>query len=169
MQITNENKIKVIQQIRAFQPRVVFAPYWNTRHPDHGNCSHLVREAAYFAGLKQIQTGQEHFRPAKIIYYMELYDFDPSFIVDVSDTFEEKIKAMQAYESQFYTPGKENNKGETETFISTPEFLQSIIVRGQYWGTKIGVKYGEPFLIREPLKINDPVHLFGEPDPTRMP
>jgi bacillithiol biosynthesis deacetylase BshB1 len=159
VQINEANKIKVISEIRRYRPQIVFAPYWKTRHPDHSHCSHLVREAAFFAGLKQIKTGQSHYRPMKVIYYMELYDFSPSFVVDVSDSFDEKIQAIQAYRSQFYSP-ENKTQGNEATYISTESFLKSIITRGEYWGDKIGASYGEPFYIREPLKIDDPVAHF---------
>ncbi len=161
VQVTEVNRNKVISAIRKYRPKIVFAPYWKTRHPDHSHCSSLVREASFYSGLINISTGQEKFRPDKTIYYMELYDFDPSFIVDVSDSFDDKIKAMKAYESQFYS---ENNKetGNEATYIATKEFLQSIITRGQYWGNKIGSAYGEPFYVREPIKVNDPVKLFSD-------
>jgi len=158
--VNETNKLKVIEQIRAYRPKIIFAPYWKTRHPDHGHCSQLVREASFFSGLKQIETGQEPFRPAKVIFYMELYDFNPSFIVDVSETFEKKIQAIKAYKSQFFSEQEQSHEGAT--YISTPEFLQSIITKGQYWGNKIGVKFGEPFLVREPVQINDPVQHFSE-------
>ena len=158
VRVTTENKRKVIEQIRAYRPTIVLAPYWETRHPDHGNASHLVREAVFFSGLEKIDTGQEKFRPSRIIYYMELYDFSPSFIVDISETFEDKMKAVKAYRSQFHHGSEED--GVNSTFISTPEFLQSIVARAQYWGHKIGVRYGEPFLVREPIAIEDPVAHF---------
>ena len=160
VRVNETNKLKVIHEIREHRPKLVFVPYWETRHPDHENCSHLVRQAAFFAGLKQIDTKQQHYRPHKIIYYMELYEFNPSFIIDVSETFDEKIQAMQAYGSQFYSPNSADQPQE-QTFISTPEFTQHIITRGQYWGNKIGVQYGEPFLIREPMEVEDPVEHFS--------
>lgn len=156
---SEENKLKVIEQIRAYRPSIVFAPYWKTRHPDHGNCSKLVKEAVFFSGLKNIKTKFAPFRPTKVIYYMELYDFAPSFIVDVSDTFDAKINSIKAYESQFFSDNN-NYQEEGATYISTPEFLQSIITKGQYWGHKIGAKYGEPFLVREPMELKNPVKHF---------
>ena len=159
--MTQHNKLKVIREIRAYRPRIVFTPYWKTRHPDHAHCSHLVREGAFFAGLKKIDTGQPPYRPLRVAYCMELYDFRPSFVVDVSDTFDLKIKAMQAYQSQFFQP--ENAFREEETFISSKEFLDSVIAWGQYWGSKIGAKYGEPFYVRELLRVDDPVQLLNAP------
>jgi bacillithiol biosynthesis deacetylase BshB1 len=167
VQANEENRLKVIKTIRAYTPKIVFAPYWETRHPDHAHCSHLVRESAFLSGLKKIDTGQKPFRTSKVIYYMELYDFSPSFIIDISDTFDDKIKSVRAYDSQF---SSQNSAGkEEETFINSPGFLELVIHRGEYWGNKIGVKYGEPFLIREPISIDDPVKLFGEPHIAKFP
>ncbi|NIR51852.1 bacillithiol biosynthesis deacetylase BshB1 [candidate division KSB1 bacterium] len=155
-----QNKLKVIREIRTYKPKIVFAPYWIVRHPDHGHASHLVWEAAFFAGLKKIDTGQEAFRPNKVIYYACRYEFEPSFIVDVSEYHEQKLKAIQAYKSQFHNPEKDKY-GEEETNISRPEFLESIITRAKQYGSYIGVEYGEPFLVREPMRLNDPVAFFG--------
>jgi bacillithiol biosynthesis deacetylase BshB1 len=161
VQVNESNKLKIIREIRSYRPRIVFAPYWIVRHPDHGYCSHLVREAAFFAGLKRIDTGQVPYRPIKVIYYACRYEFTPSFVVDVSDTHKRKLEAIRAYRSQFYNPEAEN-KGADPTFISSPEFLESVITRARYWGNHIGAEYGEPFLVRETIKVNDPVKLFAE-------
>lgn len=154
------NKLKVIREIRTYRPRIVFAPYWKVRHPDHGHASHLVREACFFAGLKKIETGQEAFRPNKVIYYAARFEFEPSFIVDVSDHHDKKVAAIQAYKSQFHNPEKDQY-GDEETNISRPEFLEAIITRAKQYGSYIGVPYGEPFLVREPMRLEDPVTFFG--------
>lgn len=158
--LTLDNKMKVIREIREYRPKIVFAPYWKVRHPDHGHTSHLVRESAFFAGLKKIDTGQEAYRPYKIIYYPGRFEFKPSFIVDVSDCHEQKVKAIQAYKSQFHNPEKDKY-GDAETNISTPEFLDAIVTRAKQYGSYIGVAYGEPFLVREPMRLDDPVRFFG--------
>ncbi len=156
---SRENKLKVIRAIRTYRPQILFAPYWKTRHPDHGNCSTLVREAAFLSGLKKIDTGQVLHRPAKIIYYCEHYPFQPSFIVDVTDTFEQRLQAIRAYKSQVFN-AETVLPEEDKTYISSPEYYQSLVSRAQFWGHRIGVKYGEPFLVREPLGVRDPAGLF---------
>jgi len=161
IQITMENKRKIIEVIREYRPTLVCTQYWVVRHPDHGNCSKLVQEAAFLAGLKNIETGQESYRPNKVIYTPTKYDFKPSFIVDISDTFDRKMEAIRAYKSQFHNKNWYHDK-EENTYISSPQFIDLITARATYWGAKIGVAYGEPFLVREPLKINDPVHLFSD-------
>jgi bacillithiol biosynthesis deacetylase BshB1 len=161
IEVTWENKIKIIKEIRTYKPRIVFAPYWVSRHPDHEKASHLVREAAYLSGLKKLKTDQESYRPYRVIYYQTRFEFNPSFIVDISDFHEQKKKSILSYKSQFYNQAKAEI-GEDETLLSRPEFLDRIETRDKQYGMYIGVKYGEPFLVREAIKICDPVDFFGE-------
>lgn len=158
--VSQENKLKVIREIRRHQPRIVFAPYWIDRHPDHGNASDLVREAAFLAGLKKIETGQPAFRPSRILYSMGRHEFQPSFVVDISETHEQKMQAVLAYQSQFDNPEK-HNYGDEETNISRPEFMDSIVALAKLYGSRVGVAFGEPFLTRGDLRIDDPVGFFG--------
>ncbi len=157
---TWENKTKIIMEIRTHKPRIVFAPYWITRHPDHEQTSRLVLDCTFLSGLKKIDTGQEPFRPNKVIYYQSRFEFKPSFIVDISDFHQQKMKSILAYKSQFHDLDKAKNE-EEETLISRSDFLDRIETRDKQYGIYIGVKYGEPFLIREALKLNNPVDFFG--------
>jgi bacillithiol biosynthesis deacetylase BshB1 len=157
---TWENKLKIIGVLRALRPKIVLAPYWVDRHPDHEETSHLVRKAAYLAGLKKIGTGEPPFRPHKVIYYQTRFEFTPSFIIDISDSHEQKLKAVRAYESQFYRPGRAESGGE-ETLIGRPEFLDAVETRARYYGAHIGATFGEPFLVREAIRVEDPVGFFG--------
>lgn len=161
IEVTWENKIKIIKEIRTYKPRIVFTPYWVSRHPDHEKASHLVREAAYLSGLKKLKTDQEPYKPYKIIYYQTRFEFKPSFIVDISNFHAQKIKAILSYKSQFHHQDKAEF-GDDETLLSRPEFLDRIETRDKQYGTYIGVKYGEPFLVREAIKINDPVDFFDK-------
>jgi len=158
---TWENKTKIIKEIRTYKPRIVFAPYWITRHPDHEQTSQLVRDSAFLSGLKKIETGQEPFRPNKVIYYQTRFEFKPSFIVDISDFHQQKVKAIQAYKSQFFNLDTTKDEPGEETLISKPDFLDRIETRDKQYGIYIGVRYGEPFLIREALKLDNPVDYFG--------
>jgi bacillithiol biosynthesis deacetylase BshB1 len=160
VEVTWENKLKIIGVLRAHRPKIVFAPYWVDRHPDHEQTSHLVRQAAYLAGLKKLETGEPPFRPHKVIYYQTRFEFTPSFIVDTSDAHGQKMKAVKAYESQFHRPGEAGSGGE-ETLIGRPEFLETIETRARHYGAHIGAKFGEPFLVREAIRVEDPVGFFG--------
>ncbi len=155
-----ENKLKIIREIRTYQPDVIFAPYWKDRHPDHENTSNLVREAAFLSGLKKIETDQQAHRPYRVIYYPCWFEFRPSFVVDITEFHDQKIKAIQAYRSQFDHPDK-SKFGDEETLISRPEFLERIMTRDRHYGSSIGTTFGESFLVREPLRLDDPIGLLG--------
>lgn len=158
-----ENKLKVISEIRRCRPRILFAPYWKDRHPDHSNASKLVSEAAFLSGLRKIETGQEAFRPHRVLFYPCRDEFRPSFIVDISRQHDRKLKAIRCYRSQFHDPCEEEDAGSREpmTNISRPEFLEAVITRARQYGSYVGCEYAEPFLVREPMRLDDPVAFFG--------
>ncbi len=104
VEVTWENKLKIIAEIRAHKPRIVFAPHGIDRHPDHENASQLVRASAYLAGLKKIETAEEAFRPVKVVFCQSRFEFAPSFIVDITDVQPQKMNAIRAYASQFHRP-----------------------------------------------------------------
>ena len=160
VEVNWENKLKLVERIRAHRPRIVFAPYWIDRHPDHEKTSQLVREAFFLAALKKIETGQPPARPHKLIYYPAHFDFTPSFIVDVSAHHAQKIRAIRAYRSQFGA-AEEKAPDAPETLISRPAFLDRIEGRARQFGAQIGAVHGEPFLVREAIRVDDPVLFFG--------
>jgi len=146
---------EVVCKIRKYKPLIVFAPYLNDRHPDHIDASNLIKRAVFNSGLKKFDTitdgkSQPHYRPEKIFYYMQTYIFNPSFIVDITNYFDTKIKAVKAFKSQFH-----NSKlKEEDTFISRPEFLDYVEARAKFYGFQIGKKYGEPFYCEEAINYN---------------
>lgn len=152
----NEDYLKkIISCIRKYQPKIIFAPYFNDRHPDHIGASQLVKEAMFFSGLPKVVTEdndkiQMPYRPKKLFYYMQTYEFKLSFVVDISETFETKMKAVRAYETQFHNP----ESTEPETFISKPIFLKYLEARAQVFGFKIGKDYGEPFFCEEEIELD---------------
>jgi bacillithiol biosynthesis deacetylase BshB1 len=160
VEVTWVNKLKIIRVLRAYRPRIVFAPYWVDRHPDHEQTSHLVQEAAYLAGLVKVKTGQPPFRPLKVVYYPSRFEFTPSFVVDVSGAHGQKMKAVRAYKSQFHAQGRDEAECDG-TLIGRPDFLESVETRDRHYGVSIGAKFGEPFLVREAIKLRDPVEFFG--------
>jgi len=144
----------VIKLIRKYKPQVVFAPYFNDRHPDHIGASKIVKEAVFFSGLKKIETDlegevQQIHRPNKLYYYMQSYEFTPSFIVDISNYFETKMNGVRAYKSQFFNP---NERGEL-TFISDPKFIKMLEARARHYGFQIRKEFGEPFFSEEAIEV----------------
>lgn len=165
---TRDNQLKIIRILRLYRPEIIFIPYWDDRHPDHVHSSHLCREAAFFSGLRRIESihmgqAQDAFRPNQIIYCRARFDFSREsgypFIVDISDTFALKMKAVDAYASQFHNINYATD--EPVTHISTPEFLELIEVRARHFGSLIGARYGEPFLSREIFNLDDPIKFFS--------
>jgi N-acetylglucosamine malate deacetylase 1 len=155
--VTEENTLKIISVIRKYRPKIIFAPYFNDRHPDHIEASKLVKRAMFFAGLPRIETEsngekQNAFRPKKLFYFIQTYEFEPTFIVDISDTFDIKMESVKAYKTQFHVEGNQNS--EPSTFISNPEFVKYLEARSKSFGFKIGKEYGEPFFSEESVELD---------------
>ena len=153
--ITIDNLKKVISIIRKYKPSIVFAPYFNDRHPDHIDVSNLIKRAVFSSGLEKFKTtlsgkSQTAYRPQKIFYYMQTYIFEPSFIVDISQHFQTKMKSCKAFKSQFHNP----NLKKEDTFISKPEFLDYVEARAKFYGFQIRKKYGEPFYCEENIEYD---------------
>jgi len=147
-----EMKSTLIKALRKYRPKLWIIPCTDDRHPDHAAVGQAAQDAAFLAGLRKIDTGHEPFRPTWTLHYFCRWEHSVSFIVDVSDVFETRLEAIRAYRSQF-DPGAEGPK----TFISRPQFLEGIIARAKYYGSKIEAAYGEPFLSKEAIKVDDPV------------
>ena len=159
LQADDPSRDAVIREIREHRPRIVLLPYWEDRHPDHPATSRIVEEAAFLAGLQKRDTGQEPHRPSQLVYYMSSWEFEPSFIVDVSDVIEEKRRTLQAYGSQIYNPGMAGN--EPPTFIASRQFQELLFSRMEHYGHLVGKKYGEPFRIRGYVEVGDLLESFG--------
>lgn len=151
MKNSRENQIKIIEVLRKFTPETVFIPFEKARHPDHKDAYYLITDSVFYSGLLKIDTGQKPFRPLKKIFYLNNYEAAPTFIVDISGTFEKKTEAIKAYKSQFYNPESK----EFDTYISSKEYLDFIKIRAKFYGFMIGKEYGEPFIIQEPFEIKD--------------
>src|SRR5437763_10568180 len=152
MRTSRDEELQVIELIRLHRPKVVCTPYPDERHPDHARTGRLVTDAAFYAGLRQLKTdGLEAHRPQVVAYYFQNYMWTPSFIVDVSASWETKMRAVAAFKSQFHNPKSK----EPETFISKRGFLDMIEARGKHFGALIGAAYGEAFVTKQPPKIED--------------
>jgi len=151
------SKQTIINIIRKYRPQIVFAPYWEDRHPDHIKTSHLISESFFLSGLSKIKTAYPEFRPKQIIYFFHHEVIKPSFIVDISDEFKTKMESIKAYKSQFFNKESE----EKETYISRPQFIESISTRAKYFGFQIGVEFGEPFFVKSAIKIDNIFGIFA--------
>jgi N-acetylglucosamine malate deacetylase 1 len=156
----DESRTAAVREIREHRPRIVLLPWSEDRHPDHGAASRIVQEAAYLSGLAKLDTGQPPHRPAELVYYMTSWEFEPGFVVDISEHIEDKRRALQAYRTQVYTPGFAGS--EPPTFIASEHFMELLFSRMAHYGHLIGKKYGEPFRIKGLLEVRDLVESFGE-------
>ncbi len=154
------SKDAVIREIREHRPRIVLLPHDEDRHPDHPATSRIVQEAAFLAGLRKLDTGQEPHKPAVLIYYMAAWEFEPSFIVDISGLIEEKRRALEAYGTQLHTKTKPAD--EPPTFVSSEHYWEMLFARMAHYGHLIGRAYGEPFRIKGYLEVKDVVDTFGD-------
>ena len=154
------HQLRVIEMIRKYQPEVILINAPTDRHPDHGKGSQLLRDSAFLSGLRRIPTAingepQTPWRPKKTFKYIQDYYLQPSFVIDISDTWEIKMEAIKAFASQFFDP----NSKDPSTYISSPRFMRYIESRAQEFGHRIGVEYGEGFISETPIKVNDMLDL----------
>ncbi len=152
-----ENRAKIIAVLREFRPRLVFAPLPEDRHPDHIHAGNLVKDACFYSGLRKLhpESGDPH-RPDQVIHYMMNHDEEPTFIVNISKEFDDKIAAVRAYRSQFYNPDYD---GE-ETFISSSSFMEMLEARSRIHGWRMGIQYAEPFWIKETIVLDRPFEVL---------
>jgi bacillithiol biosynthesis deacetylase BshB1 len=156
-----DEEMQLIEFIRRSRPKVVFAPWPDERHPDHVRTGRITTDASFYAGLRQIHTKFPAHRPQAVIYYMQNYVLHPSFVVDVSAAWKTKMKAISAFQSQFYNPRSK----EPGTFLSEKKFLEMIEARGKHFGALIGVLYGEGFLTKQPPKVDDVIAAYEGREP----
>jgi bacillithiol biosynthesis deacetylase BshB1 len=161
IELTRKNLLKVISLLRELRPKILFIPHSIERHPDHVHTHQLCKEAWFYAGLRKIITtfrgkSQEPYRPQNYFEYQQWYHFEPTFIVDISETFDIKMKAIRAHASQLHNPRSK----EPETRLSRPDFLDRIETDAKFYGQRIGVKYGEPFFSYAPIGIRNPLELI---------
>lgn len=147
---------KVVEIIRKYKPQIVFAPYLEDRHPDHGNCARIVEEAVFSAGIKKYQTvgWNEPHRVKKMYFYMINGFHKPDFTIDITQMIEKKLAALRAYRSQFEL---------TAQSVQTPlvnDYIETVEARERMFGKLVGVSYAEGFKTKVPLVLKH--DLLGE-------
>ncbi len=158
---TEEARTAMVRVIRTHQPKVLLTSHWDDPHPDHANTCRIVREAARLASMRRYDegAGQAAVGVPALAHAVFSRLVAPSFIIDVSDFIDEKMRAIRAHASQFYRPGTD----EPETRISDKGFLQQMEWRMRYYGSLIGVAAGEAYYVREALNVEDPIALLTRP------
>jgi bacillithiol biosynthesis deacetylase BshB1 len=143
-------RMSLAGEIRNLRPRVVVLPYWEGRHPDHYRASEIGYESCFLAGLRKLDDSSEPHRPAKILYASLYANVAPSFVVDISGQFERRMEALFAYESQYG-----GSADAADLFPQQSEVRERLAAIARFYGNLIGVKYGEPFVIKEAMRVDD--------------
>jgi N-acetylglucosamine malate deacetylase 1 len=150
------HQLEIVKMIRKYKPEIVLTNALHDRHPDHGKAGDLANDACFLSGLSKIDTQldgtvQEAWRPRLILQYIQDRYIQPDIIVDITPYFETKITAIKAFKTQFFNPELD----EPDTYISSPEFFESVIGRAREFGKSVGATYGEGFTSRKLLGIDN--------------
>lgn len=152
LEVREEAVLSLVKIIRTYKPKVVFAPNAQDRHPDHGHCGELVKEAVFSAGIKKYleEFSQTAYRPKALYYYQINGWIDPDFLIDTSATEERKFAALACFESQFTI----NEPNSVKTPLNNG-YLDRLRARDHLLGAEVGVEYAEGFIVEKPLLVHD--------------
>lgn len=149
-------RMTLVGEIRRLRPRVVIIPYWDARHPDHYKAGELAYESCFLSGLAKLDEGDSlPHRPVKVIYSSMYATVTPSFVVDITRQFERRMESLFAYHSQY---GDEQSEGES-LFPKQAEIRDRLASVARYFGNLIGARYGEPFVVKEMIRVDDIVSM----------
>jgi bacillithiol biosynthesis deacetylase BshB1 len=149
-------ELAVIEVIRREKPRLVLTSYPEDRHPDHARAGRLVTDAAFYAGLRKLETAHPAHRPQQVLYYSTFLLQEPSLLVDITAAMETRRAAVRAFASQFHDP----TSTEPQTMLSKESFLEKVEARAHHFGMLAGVEFADGFVSRRPPKIDDLVGAF---------
>jgi len=151
---TMAGRMTLAGRIRELRPRTVILPYWEGRHPDHYRASEIGYEACFLAGLKKLDQYTEPHRPYKIVYASIYANVTPTFVVDITQFFDRRMESLLAYKSQYGSV----EAGST-LFPDEQEIRERLAAMARFYGNLIGVKYGEPYVVKETMRVDDLVML----------
>jgi LmbE family N-acetylglucosaminyl deacetylase len=149
-----EYRERLALAIRHAKPRVVIIPYWEARHPDHYHASEIAFDACFLSGLRKLDPAAEPHRPFKVIYSSLYANVSPSFVVDITAQFDRRMESLFCYESQYGV--QETGSG---LFPDQQEIRDRLAGIARFYGNLIGVKYGEPYVVKETMRVDDIVAL----------
>ena len=153
---TPSTRLELARSIRRFTPRIVIAPAMEGRHPDHRVSAQLVRDACFLAGLAKLDPSRPPHRPHKVIHTVTFrQDFlKPTFVVDITDEFEQKMEAIRCYASQF------DGVTQAGEVYPTGESVYDVVRHhAAASGALIRCRYGEPYYTPETMRVDDVVSL----------
>lgn len=146
-----EQVLAITAEIRRLKPRIVFAPYWDDRHPDHNACSRLVEEAVFNAKLRRYMPELPAHQVEQLVFYYINDVKDVGMMVDVSLYYEQKRRALRAYVSQFTAPSAGNDQVLTPL---TGGYLDNVEARDQMLGATRQWPHAEGFIVKRPIRVD---------------
>jgi N-acetylglucosamine malate deacetylase 1 len=157
VQPSRQHKLKLAGVIRELRPKTVILPYWEARHPDHYHASTMGYEGCFLAGLKALPIAGDAYRPFKILYATSFAEVRPTLVVDITKEFAQRHKAILAFGSQFRL-GK--GEAKSKVFLAIDRLEEEMNQLARHYGRMIGVRYGEGFVMKEMIQVED---LMGLP------
>ncbi len=142
-----EQVLPIVELIRACRPAAIALPHECDRHPDHVAAQALVRAAAFSSGLRKFAAAGAPWKPDWLVSYFINNVVEPSFIIDVSEHYEVKRRALACHRTQFAPAGPD----AADTRLTSPLFQQLIESRDAQFGARAGVRWAEGFVVREPI------------------
>ena len=144
-----ENRKQIASAIRRWRPKMVLAPYWTDRHPDHAATGNLIRNAAVYCTLKKSNDPNPPHKPSTYLYYLLHHFTDPGIVVDISEIYHRKLELLRMHASQF----SKTAEGFGVVPLGMNDYLFGLESRDRFFGSLIGVHHGEAFVSEVPLKL----------------
>jgi bacillithiol biosynthesis deacetylase BshB1 len=144
-----ENRKQIACVIRRWRPKLVLAPYWKDRHPDHATTGHLIRNAAVYCTLRKSNDPNPPHKPSAYLYYLLHHFTHPGMVVDISDVYPRKLELLRMHASQF----AKTAEGFGVLPLGMSDYLFGLESRDRFLGSLIGVHHGEGFVSEVPLKL----------------
>lgn len=145
-----ENRKQIASVIRRRRPKLVLAPYWTDRHPDHAATGHLIRNAAVYCALRKSNDPYPPHKPSAYLYYLLHHFTSPSMVVDISDVYDRKLELLRMHASQF----AKTAEGFGVLPLGMNDYLFGLESRDRFLGSLIGVHHGEALVSEVPLKLS---------------
>jgi N-acetylglucosamine malate deacetylase 1 len=144
-----ESRSRVAQVIRRLRPKLVLAPFWEDRHPDHSAAGWMVRNAALYCTLRKGDQEYPPHKPKASLYYL-LHNFrEPGMVVDIASVYQQKLELLRLHESQF---GKTADEFGVLP-LGVPNYLYGLESRDRFFGSLIGAEHGEALVSDRPLPL----------------
>jgi bacillithiol biosynthesis deacetylase BshB1 len=144
-----ENRKQIASAIRRWRPKMVLAPYWTDRHPDHAATGNLIRNAAVYCTLKKSNDPNPPHKPSTYLYYLLHHFTHPGIVVDISEIYHRKLELLRMHASQF----SKTAEGFGVVPLGMNDYLFGLESRDRFFGSLIGVHHGEAFVSEVPLKL----------------